>query len=333
MVTALVVGAPLGAGDAPKEEKATGEVRQFAHKDHIRLVAFSPDGKRIATDDEVWEVATGKKVCELPLPPRERRNSSHYALAFSPDGKHVAVHRFSDLLLVDAATGKEVWRVELAPRDAQVRTSDPRLAFTPDGKHLLSARNDEALVRVWSVAKGKEVRSFRFDPREAVASVYSFGISGDGKKVVVHDKDVEQGEAVVLEYETGKELSRHRLGGEGWAFYSAPVPDGEHFVYAEKNTVHLMDLKTGKDVRTFEGVGEYAIVVACSPDGKHVAASVRAAGRDDDWVECWEVSTGKSVRLFKGHTGHISNLAFSPDGSHILSGGADGTARLWCLKE
>jgi WD40 repeat protein len=333
IVAVLFVGEPLGAGDAPKEEKAPGEVRRFSHQGHIYLVAFSPDGKLVATDEEVWEVATGKKVSELPLPPRDRRQSSHYMLAFSPDSKHVAVHRYSDIVLAEAATGKEVWRVELAPHDAMVRPSKPRLAFTPDGKHLLSARNDEALVRVWTVARGKEVRSFRFDPKEAVSSVYSFGISSDGQKVVVHDKEVGQGETVVLDFETGKELSRHQLGGEGWAFYSAPVPDGKHFVYAETNTVHLMDLKTGKDVRTFEGVGKYTIVVACSPDGKYVAATVRADDHGDDWVECWEASTGKSVRVFKGHTRHITSLAFSPDGNHILSGGEDGTARLWRLKD
>jgi WD40 repeat protein len=327
---AIGTGAPLWADDPPKDKPAAGEVRRFAHGSYIYQVFFSPDGKLVVTDDQVWETATGKKVATLPLPPVDRRPSSNLWMAFSTDSRFVAVHRFFDLVFAEAATGKEVWRVELEKQHQGCRPHGPRLAFTPDGKYLLSARNDEARVRVWTVAKGEAVRSFPYDPKTGV-SVNSMGVSRDGRRVVVHSKGIGLGGPAVFDFETGKEL--HRSTVDGWAHYSAPTDDGNQFVYTEKNHVYLLDLQTGKEVRRFEGVGEYAIVVAVAPDGKHIAASVRAKDSENDGIQVWDTSNGKSLRVFQGHLRHVTSLAFSPDGTHILSGGEDKTGRLWRLKD
>lgn len=330
----LVAVAPLRAGGPPHKEKETGEVRQLKHGSYIYEVAFSPDGKLVATDDQVWEVATGKRVATLPLPPLADRPFRRFFLAFSPDSRHIAVHRYYDIVLAEAATGKQVWKVGLRER-GDTRECVPRLAFTPDGKQLLSARNDEALVRVWAAATGKEIRSFPFDTDiggQNGADIRSFGVSADGKRVVVHSSRAGHlGGPVVLEYRTGKELHRYRVSSEeAWVHFSAPSPSGSHLAYSRNNAVHLLDLETGKEVRKLKSVGQYAFFVAYSPDGKYVAATVRAAGREEDWIECWEVATGKSTRVIKGHT-RLGSLTFSPDGKHILSSCEDNTARLWRL--
>ena len=330
----LLSGVPLWANGPGKNAKEMGEIRRFEYASRIHQVAFSPDGKLVATDHQVWEAATGKKVATLPVPGLDNRP---FRLAFSPDSKLVAIHRYYDIVLVEAATGKEVWRAELRPRGNAYETV-PGLAFTPDGKQLVSGGNDEALVRVWTAATGKEIRSFAFDTIDGGrmgTTVNSFVVSTDGKLVVAHaQKSGDTGGPVVLDLESGKELHRYRVSAEeDWVRNSAPSLDGQQFIYARKNAVHLMDLKTGKEVRKFEAIGKYAGFVALSPDRKYVAATVAEAGRDDNWVQCWEVTTGKSVRMFKRHKGYITSLVFSPDGEHILSGGEDKTARLWRLKE
>jgi WD40 repeat protein len=330
-LAALTIAPPLRA-----KEPAAGEVRRFAHGSHIYQVAVSPDGKLVATDDQVWEVATGKKVATLPLPARERRSYTRFRVAFSPDSRHVAVHRYYDLVLAEAATGKEVWRAELPPR-GNTYEDTPGVAFTPDGKLLLAARNDEGLVRVFDTATGKEVRQFPYETKVGGlmgAAVKSFGVSADGKRVVIHSSTGGHlGGPAVFDVETGKELQRHRVSSvEAWVYHSAPTPDGRQSAYGRKNAVHLLDLETGKEVRRFDGAGRHVYRVAVSPDGKLIAAAMAEADRDEARVECWEVATGKRVRVVTGHKG-VNDLAFTPDGKHLVTAGPDGTARLWRLTD
>jgi WD40 repeat protein len=335
-VAILLGGMPLRAGE-PKEEKETGEVRQFPYGSYIYHVAFSPDGKLVVTDDQVWDAATGKKIRALPLLPLKDRPYTPFQLAFSPDSRQVAIHRYNDLVLVEVATGKEAWTVELPPRKPY-HVHVPSIAFTPDGKQLVTARNDEGIIRVWVVATGKEVRSFPYATPGGLsgAPLNSLGISADGKRLVIHYQEAgHKGGPVLLDLETGKELARHRVSSEeAWVHFSAPTPDGRHLIYAKKNGLHMIDVKTGEEVRRFEGVGVYAFHVACSPDGKRVAASVRPRKDvEEDWVQCWDVSSGKTVRVFKGHKGTVGGLVFSPDGKFILSADGDRTARLWRVDE
>src|SRR5262249_606283 len=162
--------------------------------------------------------------------------------------RHVAIHRFSDMLLVEAASRKEVWSVKLQRR-GPYRPDTPRLAFTPDGKHLVSARNDEGLVRVWSAKTGKEIRHFAYavlDGGESGGAGNSLAISADGKRAIVHSPGAKkEGGLVVLDLETGKELARHRLStGKNWVHFVATSPDDRHFAFSRADRVRMLELMT-----------------------------------------------------------------------------------------
>src|SRR5262245_63819043 len=86
-VVAILLGGTLLPAGEPKDEKGTGEVRRFPHGSDICQVAYSPDGKLVVTDDQVWDAATGKKLRTLPLPPLKQRPP--FQLAFSPDSRQV----------------------------------------------------------------------------------------------------------------------------------------------------------------------------------------------------------------------------------------------------
>jgi len=131
-------------------EAATGkEVSRLAHHGPVDAVAFSPDGKWVATGSgdktaRVMEAATGKEVSRL----------AHYGtvheVAFSPDGKWLATASVDNTARVmEAATGKEVSR-----RSHQGIVN--AVAFSPDGKWLATGSEDNT-ARVMEAATGKEL--------------------------------------------------------------------------------------------------------------------------------------------------------------------------------
>lgn len=50
-------------------------------------------------------------------------------------------------------------------------------------------------------------------------------------------------------------------------------------------------------------------------------------------VKVWSLQTCKLQSNLRGHTGYINTVTVSPDGSLCASGGKDGTAMLWDLKD
>ena len=106
-------------------------------------------------------------------------------------------------------------------------------------------------------------------------------------------------------------------------------PDGNTIATARKrdNTVYLWDVATGKSKGTLERVGRGSIKsFVYSPDGHTIAT---AGGWEDNVVQLWNAETGVHKTTLTGHTKQVNSVAYSPDGNTIISGGMDGTVRLW----
>jgi hypothetical protein len=137
--------------------------RLQAHTDWVLALAFSPDGTRLASGGydgvvRVWEVPSGKKALEFaaaaPPPPNTPPPDLNrvLALAFSPDGKTLAVGGTDAAIhLVNAADGKVVR--SLTGHASSVKA----LAFHPGGAVLASGSKDRT-VRLWNPAGGQALK-------------------------------------------------------------------------------------------------------------------------------------------------------------------------------
>jgi WD40 repeat protein len=140
----------------------------------VRLLAFSPDGKRLVSCAQgrlvmVWDPATGKKVDYLPV---GFALGDIDALAFSPDGKTLAVASAAVGLWDTDASGlrDDFWAIP--NRGDTVR----RLAFSPDGKTLVTA-GFGTTVHFWDVPAGAP-KSVRKDTPPPVIEVQSKYVNG-----------------------------------------------------------------------------------------------------------------------------------------------------------
>jgi WD40 repeat protein len=337
----------------------------------VLAVAFSPDGKRLASAGRedtvrVWDAESGKQVFVL-----RGHTGSVSQVSFSPDSKRIATGSEDKTVRVwDAQTGQElfvlrghsaairgvVWteggrRLLSAADDGTLRTWDgengrqgsrlaggPALAFSPDGKRIALSAEPGSVVVCDAVSGKKElVLAGHAGP------VWRLAFSRDGNgltsaAVVEKPEGMRQLEVKSWDLATGKERKTIQQPIEG-----VPLdifgPDGKTLCLPVKGQPPaLWDAESGVKLRPLPGVWREKEHAAFRSDGRRFATldgvQTVAAFEVGGIFEIHDADTGGTLLFCTGQRSKALGVVFSPprpasEGEYLAAAGADGTVRIW----
>ena len=242
--------------------------------------------------------------------------SQIFDLAYSGDGKLLALAGYREVRLMDAATKQQV--AVLGGQASGVRA----VAFSRDGRLLaaaggLPARSGE--VRIWDVAE----RTLLHTLHGHSDCIYGVAFSPDGKTVATasYDKLIK-----LWDIATEKEIRTYKDHIDA-VYAVAFTPDGQRLISgAADRTVKIWNVATGERLYTFSEPQDGINTIAIDPSGKFLAA-----GGLDKSIRIWSLGETGGTLLHSqiAHEDAILRLAWSPDGAELLSSSADRTVKVF----
>ena len=288
---------PLSGTGQP--DAANPRIIRLNHEGYRTQVAFSPDGKTLATggsDNQIrfWEVATGRQQRAIAA---HRAGAGVSRLSYFSDGKTLVSSGWAsdpEVKLWDVATGMQVQTVPVSEHGITVASISPNgkllawsgggdthlhdvggkrevrvwpsvgavdsAAFSPDGKLLATAQGG-GIVQFWDVATGEKVRDI-FAKQTTVTGSQAVAFSRDGAILVTASGPVRLWKTAM-----GEELAA--LGPDDFVSYCVAVsPDGRFVAGGGRRSLRVWDMKTREEIRRFD-FG--AVSVAFSKDGRWLA--------------------------------------------------------------
>jgi WD40 repeat protein len=321
---------------------------------NVTAVAFSPDNETVLTGTEneaqtesgdpkidgelrLWRIDSGEPLKRHPL------KSAVRSVVFSTDGSRI---------LVGAGDSVTVHNSDLEPRlllssysgyESSSLLNGVPVAFNTDGKLALAGMgrpsaemvHDRGLiwvrerpllpVRLWETGSGALMRTFdfrrpvtgvAFSPRTRVALIgFETLAAGRGSAVIVPLDSVRNRLPIGLSISTSSEVT--------CVAYS---PDGSRIALGmwRGGEIIQLDAGTNQPLRRVSLADANVKSVAFSSDGRLLATGGHA-------INLWDADSGLSLGPSLLHERYILSLTFSPKGTLVLSGGVDGTARLWSV--
>ena len=282
------------------------------------------------------------------------------ALAFSPDGKLLAVGGYQEVLLWDLAQGKLARRIGAGQLGDVVRA----VVFRKDGKSLIVGEGtprSTGSVKFFDVASGRLTATFS-EPKDVV---YAIAQSPDGKRLaaggadrLVHvwDIDAKKLLATLQEHTDRVQAVAYSADGKFLATASAdasariwdaasfqplgrleqmePVhgvafsPDGQLLAVAvggpTDRAIRLRKRENAELVRAIDLGTAMPLDVIWIPQGNRLFAPA-----SDKTVKVYDAGNGGGLATYAGHEDWVYAVAISPDAARVASASGDGSVKLW----
>ncbi len=346
-MTMLILLVAVGSVGRAEEQKA--RVTLIGHKGWVYSLAFTADGKTLASASpydgvKLWDVTTGKelpderwhaqelrlqvKLWDVTTGKELRSLEALGPVALTGNGKFLATWWDNKIMVWEGATGKR--RATLTRKETNalegLAAGEQCLVFTADGKTLASGHADQ-VIHLWDVAAGKEKTALRHR-----GALFALAFRPDGKGLASAAanpaKLTEEYELKLWDTTTGKETIK--LVSPAPAICLAFTPDGKTLAAGcIDGAVRLWDAATGKEQACLKGHAGYVDCIAFAPDGKTLVSV------GDRTVMGWDVSSQKerAVLLLDVTPDHVESIGLAPDGRTLAVGDDFGGVRLWDLSK
>ncbi|MBE9104067.1 hypothetical protein IQ229_03640 [Nostoc cf. edaphicum LEGE 07299] len=277
----------------------------------IFSVAFSPNGKLLATGDTNGEIRLYEVANSQQLLICKGHGGWVWSVSFSPDGQVLASGSNDQTIkLWDTNNGQCIKTLE--GHSGAVRS----VTFSSDSQVIASGSDDQT-VKLWNTTTGKCLKTLQ----EVGCSVWSVAFSPKNYILASGNDDY-----TVRLWDINSSSCIHTLEGHTQRVYSVTFsPDGNTLASGSHDqTVKLWNTSTAQCFKTLQGHTDLVHSVTFSVDGNALVSC-----GDDQTVKIWDFATGECLKTLQGHRSRVWSLAICINQNVCASSSDDQTVKLW----